>query len=85
MRAPAERRLLLLVSGSRPDRYEGHCGVADVRMALREAEAMRIVTHALAVDAGARARLPAMYGPGRWHVLQNLPTSYPRSPRSTGD
>jgi nitric oxide reductase NorD protein len=69
---PADRRLLLLVSDGKPndyDRYEGQYGMADVQKALREAEQAHVVAHALAVDAGARAWLPPMFGPGRWHVL----------------
>lgn len=68
----AERKLLLLISDGKPtdvDRYEGRYGVADVRQALREAERSGIRTHALAVDAVARAWLPALFGDGAWHVL----------------
>jgi len=71
-RTPAEARLLLLVTDGKPtdqDRYEGPYGVADVRMALREAERMGIVAHALAIDAAASAWLPAMLGAGRSHLL----------------
>ncbi len=68
----AERKLLLLVSDGKPtdyDRYEGRYGIADVRQALREAEQRGLRTHALAVDAVARDWLPALFGPGAWHVL----------------
>ena len=71
-RAPAERRLLLLISDGKPtdyDRYEGRYGTADVRQAIREADARGVVTHALAIDAVARDALPAMMGPGAWHIL----------------
>ncbi len=71
-RAEADRKLLLLVSDGKPtdfDRYEGRYGVADVRQAIREAEARGISTHGLAVDAVARDHLPAMLGPGAWHIL----------------
>lgn len=71
-RADADRKLLLLVSDGKPtdyDRYEGRYGVADVRQALRESEAHGIATHGLAVDAVARDHLPAMLGPGAWHIL----------------
>ena len=71
-RTEADRKLLLLVSDGKPtdyDRYEGRYGVADVRQALREAEARGVSTHALAVDAVAGAHLPSMLGPGAWHVL----------------
>lgn len=69
---PAEKRLLLLISDGKPtdyDRYEGRYGVADVRMALREAERREIHTHALAIDAVARDYLPALFGEGGWHIL----------------
>lgn len=68
----ADARLLLLISDGKPndyDRYEGRYGIADVRMALREAAAMGIATHALAIDTKASAWLPSMLGVGRWHVL----------------
>ncbi len=68
----AERKLLLLISDGKPtdyDRYEGRYGIADVRQALREAEQRGLRTHALAVDAVARAWLPALFGAGAWHVL----------------
>lgn len=71
-RTPADRRLLLLLSDGKPndyDRYEGRYGMADVRMALREAEQRGVCAHALAVDATARGWLPSMFGPARWHVL----------------
>ena len=71
-REPADRRLLLLVSDGKPtdyDRYEGRYGIADVRQALREAERSGVHPHALAVDAVARETLPALFGPGSWHIL----------------
>lgn len=71
-RVGADRRLLLLVSDGKPtdqDRYEGRHGIADVRMALQEAERARITTHALTVETRARDYLPAMLGVGAWHIL----------------
>jgi nitric oxide reductase NorD protein len=71
-RTPAEERLLLLVSDGKPndfDRYEGRYGMADVRMALREADRRGVTCHALALDVAARAYLPPMFGPGAWHVM----------------
>ncbi len=68
----AERKLLLLISDGKPtdyDRYEGRYGIADVRQALREAEQRGLRAHALAVDAVARAWIPALFGAGAWHVL----------------
>lgn len=71
-RVGADRRLLLLVSDGKPtdqDRYEGRHGIADVRMALREAARERITTHALTVETRARDHLPGMLGAGAWHIL----------------
>jgi len=68
----ADARLLLLISDGKPtdyDRYEGRYGIADVRHALHEAERLDIATHALAVDRVACDYLPAMFGPGGWHIL----------------
>ena len=68
----ARERLLLLVTDGKPtdwDRYEGRYGVMDVSMALRQAHAAGVATHALAVDSRARDHLPAMLGPGRWNIL----------------
>lgn len=70
----ADARVLLLVSDGKPndyDRYEGRYGMADVRMALREADRVGVTTHALAIDAAARAWLPSMLGHGRWHVVRH--------------
>lgn len=66
------RRLLILLSDGRPtdyDRYEGAYGLADVRMAIRQAEASGITAHALAIDAQARESLPALFGAGGWELL----------------
>lgn len=68
----ADGRLLLLISDGKPsdyDRYEGRYGIADVRQALREAEQRGITPHALAIDSSAKDYLPAMFGPGAWHIL----------------
>jgi len=71
-RAPARRRLLLLVSDGKPtdyDRYEGRYGVADVRQAVREAHQRSVHLFALAVDAEARFYLPQMFGKGNYALL----------------
>lgn len=88
LRADADRRALLLLSDGKPtdhDRYEGRHGVADVRRAVREAEQRGVIVHALAVDPSQRSTLPAMLGPGAWHVMPTpdhlpdaLPTLYGR-------
>lgn len=83
-RQPAQRRLLVLISDGRPtdhDRYEGRYGMADVRMALREAHGLGIDARALAVDRTARDTLPAMFGPGGWELLSrpdDLPAALAR-------
>lgn len=72
LRADADRRALLLLSDGKPtdhDRYEGRHGIADVRQAVREAEQRGVIVHALAADPSQRDTLPAMLGPGAWHVL----------------
>jgi nitric oxide reductase NorD protein len=72
LRTGARKRLLLLVTDGKPtdlDRYEGHHGIADVRQAVREAEAVQVETVALAVDHQARLYLPRMFGPSRFAIL----------------
>lgn len=71
-RAPARRRLLLLVSDGKPtdyDRYEGRYGIADVRQAVREARPQSVQLFALAIDAEARFYLPQMFGKGNYAIL----------------
>jgi len=72
LRTGARKRLLLLVSDGKPtdlDRYEGRYGIADVRQAVREADAAAVECFALAVDAQARLYLPRMFGASRFHIL----------------
>jgi nitric oxide reductase NorD protein len=72
LRTGARKRVLLLVSDGKPtdlDRYEGRHGIADVRQAVREAEAVQVETVALAVDHAARLYLPRMFGPSRFEIL----------------
>lgn len=72
LRTGARKRLLLLVSDGKPtdlDRYEGRYGIADVRQAVREAEAVAVETVALAIDHRARLYLPRMFGPSRFAIL----------------
>lgn len=68
------RKLLVLLSDGRPtdyDRYEGSYGLADVRMALRQAENSGITSHALAVTTDAGESLSALFGVGGWELLPN--------------
>ena len=72
LRTRARKRLLLLVSDGKPtdlDRYEGRYGIADIRQAVREAEAVAVETVALAVDHRARLYLPRMFGPSRFAIV----------------
>jgi Mg-chelatase subunit ChlD len=72
LRTRSRKRLLLLVSDGKPtdlDRYEGRYGIADIRQAVREAEALAVETVALAVDHRARLYLPRMFGAGRFAIL----------------
>lgn len=88
----ARRKLLILVSDTKPtdyDRYEGRHGLEDVRRAVGEAAKRGVSVHALSLDARARARLPAMFGRGAWHVVPHanaaveaLATIYARETRS---
>lgn len=73
-RTKAQRRLLLLLTDGKPndyDRYEGRHGVADVRQAIREADAKRVHVHAFAIDHDARFHLPQMLGGGRYTFLKH--------------
>ncbi|MBX3185307.1 MAG: VWA domain-containing protein [Polyangiaceae bacterium] len=70
----ARRRLLMLLTDGKPndyDRYEGRHGVADVRQAVREADALGITVHALAIDRDARFHLPRMFGGGRYSLFKH--------------
>ena len=74
-RRSAERRQLFLLSDGKPtdyDRYEGRYGLADVRRAVAEARDEGVQLHAFAIDAIARAHLPAQFGPGNWSVMSRL-------------
>ncbi|MEZ4362007.1 MAG: VWA domain-containing protein [Kofleriaceae bacterium] len=71
-REPARRKLLVLLSDGKPtdyDPYEGRHGVADVRQSVAEAARAGVFTFAVALDRGARAHLPRMFGPGGFAVV----------------
>ena len=66
--APAERRLLLLLTDGRPndvDQYEGRYGVEDTRQAVREAACEGVLVFGLTVDRAAPTYLATLFGPGR--------------------
>lgn len=75
-RAPARRKLLVLLSDGKPtdyDRYEGRYGLADVRRSIHEASTRGIHAFALALDARAGAHLPGMFGRGGFAVVSRPP------------
>jgi nitric oxide reductase NorD protein len=75
-RAPARRRLLVLLSDGKPtdyDRYEGRYGLADVRRSVAEAGELGIHAFGLALDARAGAHLPGMFGRGGFAVVSRPP------------
>jgi nitric oxide reductase NorD protein len=77
----ARRRLLVLLSDSKPtdyDRYEGRHGLADVERAVGEARRQGIVLRVLTIDAAARAHLPRMFGRAGFEILPR-PDVLPRA------
>ncbi|MCL2776756.1 MAG: hypothetical protein FWD73_02040 [Polyangiaceae bacterium] len=71
-RQPERHKLLLMIGDGKPtdyDRYEGRHGIADVRQAVREADRVGVRIHGLTIDPRAGEMMPAMLGPGRYHVL----------------
>jgi len=65
MEQPAERRLLLLVTDGKPndlDRYEGHYGIEDTRMAIVEARAKGLIPFCVTVDREGGSYLPHLFG-----------------------
>lgn len=74
-RRPERRRRLLILTDGKPtdfDRYEGAHGLADVRMAVREARRAGVQTQAIGLDPRAATLLPAMFGVGGWEVPRGL-------------
>jgi len=65
---------IVLLSDGKPndyDKYEGKYGLADVKKALDELNAMHISTHAFAIEEQARYYLPLMFGAKQYNVLSN--------------
>ncbi len=74
-RRPERRRRILLLTDGKPtdyDRYEGGYGVADVRMACREAAVAGVRVRALGLDPRAATQLPGMFGVGHWRAPSGL-------------
>lgn len=73
-KTPQRHKLLLVITDGKPtdyDRYEGSHGIGDVRQAIREAARDGVLVHALAYDPGARAQIPAMFGPGGYTFVRH--------------
>ncbi len=71
---PARVRLLVVLSDGFPNDtgYKGDHAVADTRRALLELQGRRIRFHALTVNLPADARLDALYGRARHHVISDV-------------
>jgi nitric oxide reductase activation protein len=71
---PARVRLLLVLSDGFPNdaEYKGSYAVADSRRALMELQGRHIRFHALTVNLSADARLDALYGRARHHVISDV-------------
>lgn len=68
-----DHRLLLLFSDGRPndcDRYASRYGVEDARQALAEARLQHISPYCFTVDREGGSYLPAIFGPGRYAIVQ---------------
>lgn len=68
----APKKALMLITDGRPndyDRYEGRHGIADVKMAVKEARNNGVGVHALAIDHTAKEYFPAMLASGSFRVL----------------
>jgi len=67
-----KRRLLLVITDGKPndlDHYEGHHGIEDTRMAVREARRAGQSVFAVAIDRNARAWFARMFGRGGFSVI----------------
>ncbi len=72
---PERRRRILMLTDGKPtdfDRYEGAHGLADVRMAVREARRSGIRVRAIGLDPRAATLLPPMFGVGGWGTPRGL-------------
>ncbi len=79
MRAPAERRALVLLSDGKPndaDLYDGRYGLEDTRQAITEARLQGIVPFCLTVDRQAPAYMPRLFGASGYALL-NEPERLP--------
>src|SRR5690606_4043857 len=75
MKAPAHKRLLLLLSDGKPndlDLYEGRYGIEDSRQAVREAVRQGIHPFCLTIDREVPDYLAQIFGPGRFTVLSQI-------------
>jgi nitric oxide reductase NorD protein len=84
IRAPAQARILLVLSDGKPndeDLYEGDYGVEDVRQAVHEAVAARVRTFCVTIDRRGSTYLPRLFGPAGYTLLwdaSQLPARLPQ-------
>jgi nitric oxide reductase NorD protein len=80
---PARHRLLLVVTDGKPndtDHYEGRFGVEDTRRAVLEARRKGARVFGIAIDRGAQAYFPTLFGRGGYAIVSDparLPTAMP--------
>ncbi len=69
-----KRRLLLVITDGKPndlDHYEGHHGIEDTRMAVREARRLGQSVFGVTIDRSARAWFARMFGRGGFSVISH--------------
>ncbi len=79
-RAPARRRLLLLLTDGKPndlDHYEGRYGIEDTRQAIQEARGRGVLPFCVTIDAEGAGYLPHLFG-SRGFVCIHDPVQLPR-------
>ena len=67
-----KRRLLLIITDGKPndlDHYEGHHGIEDTRMAIREARRAGNAVHGITIDSKGQSWLVRMFGAGRFSIV----------------
>jgi nitric oxide reductase NorD protein len=68
------RRLLLVITDGKPndlDHYEGRHGIEDSRMAIVEARRRGQAVYGIAIEAGAKAWFPRLFGRGGYTVISH--------------
>ncbi|WJW75448.1 VWA domain-containing protein [Thiohalobacter sp. IOR34] len=78
--APAERRLLLVLTDGKPndlDQYEGRYGIEDTRHAIRQARQLGLQPFCVTIDEQGNEYLPHLFGSGGYVVIRK-PSELPR-------